>query len=48
MAGSNEPAVIDYVGKTVVGLGPTDKRLVHAGMAPLMPAAAKSGAGNRP
>lgn len=43
MAGSNELAVIDYVGKTVVGRVPTGKRPVHIGMAPLMPEAAHYG-----
>lgn len=41
MSGSNDVAVIDYVGKKVVGRVPVGKRPVHIFMAPPMPTASK-------
>jgi YVTN family beta-propeller protein len=40
MAGSNDVAVIDYVGKKLIGRVPAGKRPVHIFMAPPMPSAA--------
>ena len=48
MSGSNEVAVVDYVGKRLVGKVPVGKRPVHLYLAPALPAGGKPAAGSPP